>query len=411
MTIKHLPIIQQAPLILVAAALAWGALAIKDHYLIVDEKAHLAQIEMFREGNLRLYVKHGEEYPRNAMYPGFHALVAATSKILGVDGKNAIRGLCLAFAVAVAALAFIIAKDLTGSDTAALKAAQVFFLPVLFPFHFLIYTDTAGTAAILAAFLAALRKKDGLGGALALTAVLIRHNNIVFVVFILAYRIVDEFGLNPLRTPPRRLAAALWPYAVSAALVAVGVAVNGRPALDDPSSHVPTLSLVNPLFALFCFGALFAPVLLAARKETSEWISKHKKASAAILALICAASAFLAPTHPWNNLPWLWHNEILAWLFRDMAGRTVLAATASFAALSLAALPLATNAARLSWIFSFLALVPVALIEPRYYILPFALATLLRKPRSMRVETVQLALFILVAVAGYLSTIYTARVI
>ena len=400
-----------APSALMAAALVWGALAIHGHYPIVDEKAHLAQIEMFRKGDFRLYVKHGEKYPRNAMYPGFHAMMAGTAKILGVDGKNAIRTLCLAFAAAIAILAFTIARELTGPDTAALKAAQVFFLPVLFPFHFLIYTDAAGTAAILAAFLATLKKKDALGGALALAAVFIRHNNVVFVGFILAYRIVDEFGWNPLKTPPKRLAATLWPYAAVMTLVAAGVVINGRPALDDPSSHVPTLSLVNPLLALFCCGALFAPVLLAGQRGTSKWISKHQKAAATILTLVCAASAFLAPTHPWNTLPWLWHNEILAWLFHDGAGRTVLAATASFAALSLAALPLTTNASKLVWVFGFLALAPVALIEPRYYILPLALLTLIRKPRTTWAETTQLALLVLLAIAGHLSQVYTARVI
>jgi len=396
---------------LIVAALAWGAWAIRGRHPIVDEKAHNAQTEMFRHGDFRLYVKKGETYPRNAMFPGFHLILAGMERTLGIDGVDAARSLCLLFAVLIPLATFMVARTLGYNPSyATVKAAQVFLLPCLFPFAFLVYTDAAGLMALLFALWATLRKKDILAGICALLAVFIRHNNVVFVAFLPALRLMDEFGWNFVAIPARNVAKRVWPYAIAIAAVATFVIVNGGPALDDPTSHIPRPNLTNALFALFCYGALFAPLILSRRKKISEWVSARPKTAACALLAVAVTAMTVSPTHRWNQMPWLLHNEILNWAFRDYYTRLVLAVVAAIAALSLAA-ELDTGNGRLLLFFSFLSLLPVQLVEPRYYIVPFAFATILRTPSTPKAEAVQTALFAALAIAAHLYHLNTPCVI
>ena len=393
-----------------AAALIWGAAAIRGHYPIVDEKAHLAQTEMFRHGDFRLYVKEGERYPRNAMFPGFHLILAGLLKAIGADGLDAARLACLLFAALIPLAAFLAAGAASDGTMAAFKAGQVFFLPCLFPFLFLVYTDAAGLLALLLALWATMRKKDLAAGLFALLAVFIRHNNVVFAAFLPALRLMDEFGWNFVAIPARNVAKRVWPYAIAIAAVATFVIVNGGPALDDPTSHIPRPNLTNALFALFCYGALFAPLILSRRKKISEWVSARPKTAACALLAVAVTAMTVSPTHRWNQMPWLLHNEILNWAFRDYYTRLVLAVVAAIAALSLAA-ELDTGNGRLLLFFSFLSLLPVQLVEPRYYIVPFAFATILRTPSTPKAEAVQTALFAALAIAAHLYHLNTPCVI
>ena len=398
------------PPVLVLAALLWGAAAIRGHYPIVDERAHSAQTEMFHHGDFHIYIKEGEKYPRNAMLPGFHLILAGLLGITASDGLDAMRLACLLFAALIPIAAFLAAKALSGGRLSTVKAAQVFFLPCLFPFLFLVYTDAAGLLALLLALWATVRKKDILAGAFALLAVFIRHNNVVFAAFLPVSRLAIDSGWNILGRPLRTLLKEVWPYSIAVCAVAAFVIVNGGPTLDDPSSHVPRPTLVNPLFALFCYGALFAPTILSERKKIAEWASAHRWTATITVAAAAATAMTISPTHPWNNMPWLLHNEILNWVFRDFSTRIVLACVSGAAALHLAA-TLHTPAGRLLLVFCFLSLLPVQLVEPRYYVVPFAFAIVFRKPADAWTESAQLALFAILAVMAHLYHIHGPCVI
>jgi hypothetical protein len=221
---------------------------------------------------------------------------------------------------------------------------------------------------------------------------------------------MDEFGWNFVAIPARNVAKRVWPYAIAIAAVATFVIVNGGPALDDPASHVPRPSLANPIFALFCYGALFLPLTLSRRRKISEWVSARPKTAACALLAVAVTAMTVSPTHRWNQMPWLLHNEILNWVFRDYYTRLVLAVVAAMAALSLAT-DLDTRNGRLILFFSFLSLLPVQLVEPRYYIVPFTLLALFRKPANAWAESAQTALFAALAIAAHLYHLNTACVI
>jgi alpha-1,2-glucosyltransferase len=118
---------------------------------LVDEAVHVPQIQWFLQGK---FVTH----PWLAMIPGYHLLIAEIMWMLGLDSVYAMRVISAAFGLFAGYLFYCIRQTL-GDSRAHWRAASFFFLPLLFPYYFLVYTDTLSLVLVLASLLAALKQR------------------------------------------------------------------------------------------------------------------------------------------------------------------------------------------------------------------------------------------------------------
>ena len=150
--------------------------------LRIDELTHYPQILLFFEGRWELYKFPGENYSVGAMIPGYHALMATFANVFGNAEPHIIRLYAFCLSLCLLPCAYLLARGID-SENAGLRTAQMYFLPILFPFYFLIYTDILSLALLLASLFACRDRCFKLAGALSFLSLFVRQANIVFVFF------------------------------------------------------------------------------------------------------------------------------------------------------------------------------------------------------------------------------------
>lgn len=367
------------------------------------------------------HVRQTKEYCRNRFHvwddkittlPGLYiyamALARGLSALLGLEPD----ALCITaffrtanafFGVGTAAVLYLYVRRLHADRPPvwrALKTAELFLFPVLFFFNFLFYTDAGSTFFVLSALLAA---DCGLHASAAwsgMIAVLFRQSNVVWLLFCAATEAVRQHERAPGAAPPaarvgdlpraaaaavpatlRRMPAllgAVWPYAFSGLAFGAFVYWNGGIVLGDRSNHVAVAHLPQllyfALFAALCMGlGAASPALVRAR--LAEAVA-HPLLTAALLAVAAAAVAGFTHVHPFL----LADNRHLPFYVRRYLG------WAAYAALPLYLYGLAAVRAafgrRRSWLWmacywacTAAVLCSSPLVEPRYFIVPFLLAS------------------------------------
>src|SRR5687767_980251 len=100
-----------------------------------DEPHHVEQIRLLMRGEWRII-------PKLTTVPGYHAIIAAVGWVLGLDNVAALRACSFVLSLATLVVLFAYARTASG-ERASERLAQIAFLPFLFPFFFLLYTDVA----------------------------------------------------------------------------------------------------------------------------------------------------------------------------------------------------------------------------------------------------------------------------
>lgn len=354
--------------------------------LILDESGVHAQVRLFLEGRFELFRWPGQPYPASAMFPGFQGVLAAVAAVTGLDSPSALRLCTFGFSLGWAAVAYQVARQFHAPDVALLRALQCYLLPIAFPYNFLMYTDVFSLLITFAAFWALLRERWILGGLLAFFSLLVRQNNVIFLLFLGGFTLVQAHGFRPRLEDALRHLRRCWLLVAGMIAFAVFVLVHGRVGLDAPNQQPTTLSLGNLAISLVTAGILFFPLHLARRPAVFGWLKTHRVATALLLLATLAVGLSYVPGHRWNLIPEMLRNRLIAVLTQDHAWRLLFAAAMAAVVLSVKVTPLVRPAAVLIYPFWFLVLVPVLLVEPRYYMSAFALFLLLRERDDPRQE-------------------------
>jgi hypothetical protein len=409
-----------------AVAWSWQVLFQLPESLILDEAGHTKQILKFFRGELGIFRWPGEDYAANAMIPGFHAILAAMARMMSSVEPSlwTMREQCFVLSWVCPLLAFFIARKLAkdspepageGQDVAArkdldgeqicrsaLRAAQVYFLPFAYVYHFLVYTDITALIFALAAWLACLYRRPLVCAVLCLAAMLVRQTNVVFVAFLMGYSYIECFGLVFSRVQILEHLRRWWGLVVCMGLFVVFVLVNRRVGLDNPWQHPNTVSLQNIRFSLVSCSVLFLPWFLVESRRLPAWFRERPLTPCLVIAIGFVLAFLDSPLHPWNLyrpgavgtarpdsvelLPSLWRNIVVTWFASSILARTVVAVGTCFTLLIMGRTKLATSGAAVLYPYWILVLLPVWLVEPRYHILPLTLFTLLRTPTSLAGE-------------------------
>jgi alpha-1,2-glucosyltransferase len=352
----------------------------------VDEANHLGQIQRYLAGNYAT---------TSTASGGFHATAAVFAWLSGRSDKESIR----LFVLLISGATILTFRSLVKSfapQASSVRTLQFALFPLLFPFWFLIYTDVLGLLLLLLAVLALTRERFHVTGILAALSVAVRQTYVVWLALLGVWTaVVNSAG------PLRQLARRGISFGIAAALFLLFVAANDGVAIGDRDSH-PEMELhtENLLFMLVCFFLMFLPLIVS---RLPRIVRLHP----AVLLGIALSSVVLffgtfRVDHPYN------HNDITEDVFlRNTVLQAMTSSTfarvASSVAIALAALSLFVIRLRqpvhyLIYPFAALSVMPVWLIEQRYYLPAFALFMLFRESASPGVEIAMIIVNGLVAI-------------
>ena len=379
------PRLQRLTLLVIPLVLAGGYLLSRSMDLRVDERNHLNQIQRYLAGNF---------VTTSTASGGFHAAAAGFAWLTGWPTQQGIR----LFVVLIAIAAIFTFRALAQSfdpHTGTMRTLQFTVFPLLFPFWFVIYTDVFALLFLLLAVWAFTRDRFQLTGILGALGTAVRQTSVVWLAMLAVWT-----ALVNRNRPLRQVARQLLSFAGAGALFVLFVLVNRGVAIGDRGSH-PEMELhtENVLFMLVCFFLTFLPLIVST-------LPRIVRLPPALLAGVALGSALLffgtfRVDHPYNAVASedvFVRNEILRLMTSSTFARGAASVAIALAVLSLFVIRLRQPMHYLIYPFAALTVMPVWLIEQRYYLPGFALFMAFREPASPAVERAMLAVNALVAV-------------
>jgi alpha-1,2-glucosyltransferase len=371
---QPLTINQRLGLLFIPALMAACFLLTRTMELRVDEANHLGQIQRYLAGNF---------VTTSTASGGFHALAALFASLTGNSEKEGIR----LFVLLVSGATILTFRSLVTSvepQAGSVRTLQFALFPLLFPFWFLIYTDVLALLLLLVAVLAITRDRFNVAGMLMIVSMAVRQTYVVWLAMLGVWTAVVSAA-----APLRQLARRGMSFVIAAALFLLFVTVNRGVAIGDRDSH-PEMELhtENLLFMLLCFFVMFLPLILSR-------LPRIARLHPALLAGVLLSSLLLffgtfRVDHPYNDNVVTQDVFVRNVILRIMTSSTLARVTASIAialaALSLFVIRLRQPVHYLIYPFAALSVLPVWLIEQRYYLAPFSLFMLFRESASPGVE-------------------------
>jgi hypothetical protein len=327
-----------------------------------------------------------------SMIPGYHYLVAVLSNLTG-PSLILSRAVTTVTSIVMLLLFYQASQKWQGSDAGRATLALA-LLPILLPFSTAVYTDAPSMLLIAGALWALTGRHYNLSALLIFLACFVRQSNLVWAAFLMmlaAWELWKEWRVDGSSASSWKefllkvCLPRLYGYglAIIAFLVSVFGLTKGLIWGEVPLNR--TRPNVTQLYALcFFLLLLWAPVWLDRFRQDALVLrqmatSKPLTAMAVSILLLVLAAVMVATYdnfHPWNQFWYYLRNNPLV-LMQQSIGWRVVGVLLVFWTVWTAAQIWRTQPYRvelaLVGIFSALSLIPQALVEPRYFIVPFAL--------------------------------------
>ncbi len=373
------------------------------HY-IADESLHALQIKYIYEGR-HLFVD------TITVIPGYHYLMAFFGRIFNTifhyetvpkigDLRMYQTGISLLFLV----VSFRIIRKLRMND----HILPLFiFMPIIFPFLFLVYTDVASLAVFLMAFLAYLYKKHGLAAVFLFLDITIRQDNILWVGFFLTLLFFESY--QEYKNFDRNFFLIFFKKSITYVVVIICFLpfyyLNEGVAIGDKMFH-PSMKMNfgNVYLFLIVFAFIFLPTILDRLKDILTFFYKGKVLSFALIAngFVVFGSTFVVD-HPYNqSFAGYIHNHIIL----TMASNFSILVIAYLLIVLVIGYFFVTNFLDkkmffVAAMFSMLFLSMHWMIEFRYYMIPMILILLTVEFKSSIIKYQIIYVFVLSALLFY----------
>jgi alpha-1,2-glucosyltransferase len=357
--------------------------------LLADEGFHAPQIWTFFIGELDVH--------RGAsMLPTYHAIMAVAERLVGFHDDRLLRLLNLCGSLLVPLFLWRLVSLHSPASTGQ-RTVQWFFMPLLFPFFFLIYTDTWALAAILAMQFWVLRDRVTLAAIAGLIATALRQDMIIWVG--MAWLLVVLRDADP--RAPRDWRGSLVPLLLRGAplmlvlLLFVAFYVwNGGVALGDPNLHRVGFNVTNVAYFLLCAWAIFLPLNVEALPRIWPLVRRPLCLWLLLGGFVLYMSTY-ANDHQFNSagLRFYLHNEGLYWLTRYPSVRALAFVPMAWMVLTVCVTPLPQARMRILFLIASLAAGLHPLIEQRYYLPALSLYQAWRPAAASTTEGALLLLY------------------
>ena len=376
-------------LLLVSITFVFSFLLIKDNKLIVDETDHYPQIKRFINRDFTLD-------PELTTIPGYHLILALFASLLSLSSTSSIRFLSLLFSMFSVLTFFLFAKRIH-PDSSLIKTLHYCFFPILFPFFFLIYTDVFSLLLILLSSYTLLRRRYYLAGTIGTLSILVRQNNVVWVVFLCMFNYLEEYGYRLNIETLKRWMKHCSFFLIGLVMFGIFLILNRGIAIGAGMMH-PSFSfhLGNIYFMLFLFFFLFLPLNISNLPKISLLLKRNWRIA---IGVVCAFFIYMFTfviDHPFN-LQWadyFLRNRVLLFFSSTTLLKVLFFLPIAYSVLSIIVTKLWHKPFYLIYPFTFLYLIPSWLIEQRYYLIPFTLFILFREERSKLVEYLSLVMYV-----------------
>jgi alpha-1,2-glucosyltransferase len=371
--------------------------------MIADEFSHLAQIALFKASSY-------STIPSLTMPPTYHLLVGEVVKVLQLDSFSEIRLVSGALSFMAVILAWAYYKD-QKSPFVLLQSLQLFFSPLLWPFYWILYTDISSLILTLLSLILFVKQRYTLSAFACLISLLFRQHNIFWILLIwlmvmeqtgciknlinIFYGSEQSFikkGISAIR----QCTASSGIYLIPIIGFLVFVYINNGIALGDrQSQHFGGIYPLQIFSCLFTLGLLLLPLHISNTGQILKYLKNHLwlPILLGILFVIYMKTFKIEHAHNFQSDYFL-RNWLLFLLDGHFWYKVAAFGLIAFSLLSLIVTPLRSRFNYWLYPVTLLALLPVSLIEQRYYIVPFAFLMLFRKPKSFATESILLIWFI-----------------
>lgn len=358
---------------------------------ISDEYVHYEQIRMLLEGEFLAI------HPSLTNFPGYHLFYSAILYFFQPLNTFQVR---IANTLINSLLFFIAYNCIQKLKTPfpVIRALQITFLPILFPLTFLVYTDILSVIFVVAGFLCALSGLYTRAQLILIAAFFIRQPNIIWLAFIIPFQFISLHGLSfHLNTTKEHLKHSI-PAILGICIFLGFVALHGQVAVHQSVAH-PAFEwhVENIFFALFLMAFLFFPHCLQPGLQKIKATVQSRLFWIVILLFTTTYFLFFLVHHPYNSKAYSYHlrNVILHFFMDSPGGKFLFLLPVLFTLCTLRSTILVRVEAYLFYPATILFLLPSWLIEQRYYLIPYVLYIIFRKPSSKWIEVLLLVLFLL----------------
>ena len=381
-------------------SLVWAVKILPDEQL-ADEGFHWTQIVTFiNGGDFSTYI---------STMPGYHLCMTYLMKALSwmkvIPPESLPAARCLNWVLSLPALVcFYLMVRKSGEGNSTALSLQLYLSPIIFPFFFLVYTDLTSLSLVLLSLLLTLERRHRLAATVAGISILFRQTNVMWLFLFWLLALSDTGFSSNLRTKglgalrPAEIAGPLrktYMFFMFCLLFAAFVVINGGVAMGDAESHSLKRLYPTQVFLLLCtLFFLFLPMHL--KNVPAIWRMLKAQPLLPFLGTVLYAVYMITfdATHDYNYNEFYMRNWLLSWLRESALHRTLLFIPMLLAFYSLLLTPLRER--RYYWFYPVVIvyLLPIGLIEPRYFIVPIVLFMLFRKPLDERLEYLTAAIYI-----------------
>lgn len=261
------------------------------------------------------------------------------------------------------------------------KSLLTAFLPILFPFFFLIYTDVMSVLFVLLMVYFMLRQTYILSGLFGLMGFAVRQNNIVWVIFCLAYVIFDrDLKISWNRETIKKTLPYLF-VLLMASLVFLklgGFAVSGRE--NHPTFFLGPMNVYSILFFFFLINLPEQAINFRGIGNLFKKTSRNKAFALIVLAILFYGFFLLTfkIDHQWNSTQFDYYlrNRILNFFDSSFILQSLFFVTIAYSILSVSRIKLVDKRQYLIYPLTTIFLSLSWLIEVRYFIIPIVLINL-----------------------------------
>ena len=352
-----------------------------------DESAHYGQIKLFYEGNYRFY-------ENISVIPLYHLTLSLTAKILRSDSVQILRAVSFIFTL-LSVIIFYKLSNLSDPKNTLLKTAQFAFLPIFFPYRFLLYVENLAVLLLLISLYFLFKKRYFLSSLFFLMTVASKQ---IYIVWLPLFMLLPFIGKGAINW--RVYLRHNWLNFVTILLFIIFMIANRGVAIGTQDAHPDFfLSLGNLYWALFLFFVFFLPLIFKTLPQIFYSLKKYPGLILAALLFLTVSWFSFHPSHPWNQFPEHLRNLVLM-AANQGVGKFLFLFAATLALLTLCFQPLLKREYYVIYPLSVMSLAAIWLIESRYALPAFILFLLFRKTGSIPLELLTLCLFMLFS--GYL---------
>lgn len=362
--------------------------------LFSDEGFHAPQIWVYYNG--------GTTFAETiTVPPTYHYIMGFVVRQIGYYDDNLLKLITLLISLLTIPVFYKLISKYHPRD-AGIRTLQLFFLPLMFIYYFLIYTDIWALLLIALNLYLAVNKRYALSALIGLAAICLRQDSVIWVGLSFLLICFEKNNHNDILRLTDIIKNALLKGAFYIALFIAFITFviyNGGVAIGDKDQHNSGLiNYANLYIFLILSWFIFLPLNIKLAPEIFAFLRSYWIGAIAIGGFLFYMGSFTNP-HGYNNsmFDYFLHNGMANILTTNILVKSLSYILALWMLLTLVVMKLPEQ--RFKWV---LLIIPIAvishpMIEPRYYFPAYLIIHLLRPALPRNVETGTIVCYILLA--------------